>query len=106
VTGPSFLRDAKGRLRAASGTLDPMLADFLQTDVGEGRGRIGEIGEAAAAVAEGRLAGWETTGNLYVLTLDPWDAALEDLFDETRRTALPLADFRALLAAWEEAAGG
>jgi hypothetical protein len=103
VTDPRFARDAKGRLRAARGALDPLLADFLATDVGEGRGRIAEIEDAAQAVAEGRLQGWETTGNLYILSLDPWEAAVESMFDETRRTALPLAEFRALLAAWAAA---
>ncbi len=96
-------RDATGRLRVeAASTGNPVVTDFLFTDIREDKDRcdaVLELIERAQADPAVRL---ESIGNLYVLILDRKGARIENLYDDKAPSAeLPLDELIALLHDWK-----
>ena len=96
-------RDATGRLRVeAAATGNPVVSDFLFTDIREDKGRcdaVLELIERAQADPAVRL---ESIGNLYALILDRQGARIENLYDDKAPSAeIPLDELIALLSDWK-----
>jgi hypothetical protein len=90
-----------GRLRVTSGTVPPLLADFLETDIGLYTPRAEEI--LAALRDKGRAAEVSFYGNLYALRVGATEAALSGLFDETLTLTVSLDQLEAVVSQWRAA---
>lgn len=99
----AIFRDDTGRLRIeATGTGNPVVADFLFTDVREDLARCNSVLDMVERAKVGPDAHIETVGNLYALILRRSGARIENLFDEHAPSAeTSLAELSALLQAWK-----
>ena len=94
-------RDAQGRLRVASGSAAPMLADFLETDL---RGDAAWTAGVAARLAEAGKGGEPITGNLYALEIRGAQSVLRNIHDDkVPPLVLPTRDLAAAVEAWLKA---
>lgn len=99
-------RDESGRPRArweGPGAADPLVADFLETDLGHDRAYADHILAEGYKVAAGTSQGWSSTGNAFALRIGPEGARIRSLFGRgtsKNGSTFPLTDFLALLGRW------
>lgn len=98
----TIYRDATGRLRAeAAPAGNPVVADFLFTDVGEDKGRCDTLLDMIERTRSGADTNLESIGNLYVLILHRDGARIENLYDNQAPSAeIPLDELVVLLNDW------
>jgi uncharacterized protein YacL (UPF0231 family) len=101
-----IFRDTTGRLQveAVAGG-DPVVADFVFTDVRENPLHCGEIIGLIDRARNGE-AGLESIGNIYVLTLSQHGARLENIHDAKAPSAgIALDELAELLDSWRHHLG-
>ncbi|MBI5936529.1 MAG: hypothetical protein HY850_01630 [Betaproteobacteria bacterium] len=98
----TLYRDATGRLRAeAAPAGNPVVADFLFTDVREDKGRCDTLLDMIERTRAGADEALEAVGNLYVLILHKDGARIENLYDGQAPSAeISLDELAALLNDW------
>ena len=94
-------RTPEGSLRVTPGMVPPLLADFLETDIGLYTPRAEEI--LAALQDKGRAAEVSFYGNLYALRVTATEAFLNGLFDETLMLTVSLDQLEAVVSQWHAA---
>ena len=99
----AIYRDSTGRLRVeAAPSGNPVVADFLFSDVREDRARCTAILDMIGRARSGTGVRLESIGNLYVLILRQDGARIENLYDDQAPSAeLPLDELAALLNDWK-----
>ncbi len=96
-----IIRTQEGGFRVTPGAVPPLLADFLETDIGLYTPRAEEI--LAALADKNRAAEVSFFGNLYALRLTSSDAIISGLFDETLSLTVSLEQLEALVSQWHAA---
>jgi hypothetical protein len=91
----------EGSLRITPGMVPPLLADFLETDIGLYTPRAEEI--LTALRDTNRAAEVSFYGNLYSLRVTATEAALSGLFDETLTLTVSLDQLEAVVSQWHAA---
>lgn len=97
-------RSADGRLRVTPGTVPPLLADFLETDIGLYHPRAEEI--LAVLADSDRKTRVSFYGNLYALHIGVTEAIIEGLFEESPALTLPLKQLETGVRRWHRALRG
>ena len=98
-----IFRDTTGRLQmTATRTGDPVVADFLDTDIREDRSHCDAVLDMIERCLAGGNAGQESSiGNLYRLTLDQDRARLENIHDALAPAAeIACSELLGLLREW------
>lgn len=98
-----IFRDDTGRLRIeATTTGNPIVADFLFTDIREDLSRCNSVLDMLERARLSQDDYIETVGNLYVLILRNTGARIENLFDPNAPSAeIPLDELSVLLQTWK-----
>lgn len=103
----TIYRDATGRLRVeATHAGNPVVADFLFTDIREDIGHCDAVLNMIEHARLGAGENLESMGNLYVLILRKDGARIENLYDDKAPSAeIPLDELLALLNDWKHQLG-
>lgn len=98
----SIFRDGGGRLCASIHGFPLILADFLETDIGENPERCDELIEGLEQAREGHR--FEAFGNIYALSAGPEWAEIRNAYDDTvRPLRLSLDELEVALGSWRQA---
>lgn len=79
---------------------NPILEDFLRTDIGRNPADCAGLIAEAARIAAGQVTDAERCGNLYLLSMRPDGASIANLYDDSLVLTLSLEDLTAAIGRW------
>jgi hypothetical protein len=99
-----LIRDQAGRLRCIRGTCESLLADFLETDVREGREHVSDLLSRVERIVAGEAGPEEFYGNVYETTVSADGVTIANMHDDTVPPLhLPVQTLAAALRDWRDA---